>query len=603
MPFQPRIWRSSRSNFLADEVLHSPVNYTREALRDIRTEGFDGIWLRGCLYDLMDSRVLPELNRPHASERRKCLRELIERGREEGVGVWLFFNEPMAIPADHLLWHKYPDLRGTPHWEYRRKGDGDFLSLGDVHALEKEEMISICVSSLRGKEFFTDAIEGLLTELSGLAGVILVTASESHSHCWSHHTCLPTGDPFRPLNEQELSCPHCRKRGPAAIVLDLLTIWKNAASRMPKPCRILASNWSWSMWYPDPQHEIVGHLPEGIEFLANCERGGTSFWQNRKIPIEEYSFSYCGPSELFCRAKQVAGTRPVHALFLVNTTHEIASVPNLPLIPNLFQKWSGLQREGTTGAMACWNFACDATLNTHAFKQFNEQIWTEESAFIQSVATSYFGNTDIDAISIAWHGFCAALQHFPFNFGVLYFGLANYAPAYPLDLTYHAHPMGLSHLYQNQWGDRIEDTLLEWPLDEVTEAWGLMAKKWHQALVPYRNALQPQTPNPIHQRHRHEELNCAEMIGCHWLSTYHAYRFHAWRLATMKRQGLTAPCTLEADDEARSIWREEERNARLALLLMESDSRLGYHGEAHTHLFTPDTLREKLRKLSASLNT
>lgn len=594
MTFQPRIWRSPQSHFLGDEVLESAHVYTDEVLRSIRDEGFDGIWLRGCLYDLMESRVLPELNRPRVDERRRLLRQLIERGRANGVGVWLFFNEPMAIPADDPIWGKYPELRGVSHWEYRRKGEGDFLAAGDIHALEKAEMVSLCVSSSLGRNFFEEATAGVLENLPGLAGVILITASEMHSHCWSHHTCLPTGDPFRPVNEQELSCPRCRERGAASVVLEVLDTWKKAAARLSVPCRVMAWNWSWSMWYPDPQPEIVGHLPEGVELLLDCERGGLKMWQGREILVDEYSIGYAGPSERFCKTRRAAGSRPIHAKLQINTTHEIASVPNLPLIPNLFQKWSGLRRERVAGVMGSWNFACDATLNTQAFKCFNEQAWTDAPSFMQAVAASYFGDVDFEAIGRAWEGFCAAFQSYPFSIPLVYLGLVNYAPAYPLSLTYHARPMGFSHLYQEQWGDRLEDTFDDWSLDEVTAAWGLTAKGWEQAMIPYRQALKPTAPNPLHERHRREELSCAEMIGCHLASTYNAYRFHAWRLATMKRQGLEAPCTLEADDTARAIWHDDAGHVRRALQCMEADPRLGYHGEAHTHLFTADSLRRKL---------
>lgn len=598
MPFQPRIWRSPRSSFLGDEILQSPTVYSAETLRGIRAEGFDGVWLRGCLYDLMDSRVLPSLNRPRAAERRQLLRELIARGREEGVGIWLFFNEPMALPAEDKFWQEHPELRGASAWEHRRKGDGDFLALGDIHALEKTEMVSLCVSAGLGNQFFREATAGLLAELPGLAGLILITASEMHSHCWSHHTCRPTGDPFRPVDEHELACPRCRERGAAAVVLDVVGAWQQAAAKMPAPCRVLAWNWSWSMWYPDPQTGIVAHLPPGVEVLLDCERGGLKTWQGREILIDEYSIGYPGPSERFCHTRRAAGSRPVHSKLQINTTHEIASVPNLPLLSNLFEKWSGLRREGVSGILGSWNFAVDATLNTHAFKCFNERAWPDAPSFLRAVAASYFGAVDPVLVQQAWEGFARAFAPYPFNFGILYLGPVNYAPANPLSLTYHARPMGFSHLFQEQWGDRLEDTLIDWPLDDVTAAWKLVAELWEQALPAYRQALQVPSSDPVHDRHRREELRCAEMIGCHMACTFNAYRFHTWRLAAMKRQGLEAPCTVEADDTARAIWQDEIHHVRRALELMESDPRLGYHGEAHTHLFTPDILREKLENLS-----
>ena len=68
----------------------------------------------------------------------------------------------------------------------------------------------------------------------------------------------------------------------------------------------------------------------------------------------------------------------------------------------------------------------------------------------------------------------------------------------------------------------------------------------------------------------------------------------------MRRLGFDAPCTLTADDESRAIWRDEEANVRQALDLVEADSRLGYHGEAHAHLFDSAALRQKLQALVVS---
>ena len=602
MNLNPRIWRSGDSDFYADEVLQADSVYTRETLTAIRDEGFDSIWLRGSLFDLMSSDVFPELNRPNAELRIRRIQELIERGKECGVGVWLFFNEPQALSGNHPFWQEHSELRGASHWELRQP-DGSFPAVGDLQAMVNTEMVSLCMSAPLGREFFRDAVDGLLKQLEGLAGVILITASELHSHCWSHHVSRPTGDKFLPINEHELSCPRCRERGAAAVVLDLIEAWRTASLKMSPPCRVLAWNWSWSIWYPDPQIEIVGKLPEGVEMLVDCERGGTQAWQRRMIPIDEYSLAYVGPSERFCKTRQAAGAHPVHAKLQINTTHELASVPNLPLIPNLFEKWSGLRREGIAGAMGCWNFGCAATLNTYAFKFFHEQGsgWEDSTSFCRALAESYFGNVDGAALVEAWTWFCESFRHFPFNFGVLYHGLGNYAPAYPLDLTYRAEPMGLAHLFQNHWGDRLEDTLVDWTLEDVTSAWELMSNAWQKGIISCRRALGESCGDPLFDRHRREELSCAAMIGCHLASIRNIYRFHGWRLATMRRLGFDAPCTLTADDESRAIWRDEEANVRQALDLVEADSRLGYHGEAHAHLFDSTALRQKLHALAANL--
>jgi hypothetical protein len=160
--------------------------------------------------------------------------------------------------------------------------------------------------------------------------------------------------------------------------------------------------------------------------------------------------------------------------------------------------------------------------------------------------------------------------------------------------------MGPTHLVHTNWGDRLEDTLVDWSLADVTSAWGIMTDAWEKGMITYRQALGRICDEARFERQRREELSCAAMVGCHLASTRNIYRFHAWRLATMRRLGLNPPGTLAPDDEARAIWRDEAANVRQALALVEADGRLGYHGEAHAHLFDAAALRRKLQALVAS---
>ncbi len=603
----PRIWRSPASDFYGDEALQAPEVYPRETLTGIRDGGFDSVWLRGRLYDLMASRVFPELNRPRADERIRNLQEVIRRGQECGVGVWLFFNEPLAIPAAHPFWRGHSEARGALHQEpfgdpfWRQNASSDVAS----HPLEGREMAALCVSAPLGRQFFKEAVGGLLRQLEGLAGVILITASEYHSHCWSHHVLRPTGDKYQPLAAHALDCPRCRERGAAPVVLELIGTWLHASRQMAAPCRVLAWNWSWSMWYADPQSEIVGHLPRGVELLADWERGGTRNWRGRAIPIDEYSLGYVGPSERFLGAHRAACGLPIHAKLQINTTHELATVPNLPLLPNLYDKWTGLQREGVAGVMGCWNFGCCLTLNTHAFGRFNENParWTDSNAFQEAIAASYFGDVDSGALLAAWRRFCEAFEHYPFGFGLLYHSPINYAPAYPLDPHYRAHPMGPSWLSHAPWGDRLEDTLGDWTWEDVIASFESMGVVWNEGLEDYRRALTASTPAPEHQKHRREELGCAEMIGCHLASMIHIYRFHQWRLAAMKRLGLHAPCTPPLDDAARRILREESANCQAALPWVRADSRLGFHQEAQSCFYDAASIERKRDQLARMLGS
>ena len=160
--------------------------------------------------------------------------------------------------------------------------------------------------------------------------------------------------------------------------------------------------------------------------------------------------------------------------------------------------------------------------------------------------------------------------------------------------------MGPSHL-SHEWGDRLEDTLGDWPIKDVIRSFEAMSSLWNEGLSYYRQALGGATHSSELQRHREEEASCAEMIGCHLASIANIYRFHGWRLDAMSRHGLQAPCEVPPDETSRQIMRDEIQNAVTAIKLLKKDSRLGFHQEAQAFFFDVSSIEVKLRNLNRSI--
>ncbi len=594
---QPRIWRSPDSNFRGDEIMDSLKVYPEESLREIASHGFNAIWLRGRLYDLMNSSVLPELNRPDAAQRIKNLQQLIARGKRCGIDIYLYFNEPLAVKENDSFWDKYPQLKGES-W---------------MHPLTKITTHALCTSHELTQRFFNEAVTQLLGNLVGLGGVALITASEYHSHCWSHyHRFQPMDDGLTDYELKPMTCKRCVEREPADLVCDLLTTWTQAADAVTPRPKVLAWNWSWSMWYEEPQSEILDTLPAGVELLLGFERGGTWEQPGRTITVDEYSLGYTGPSERFKHANKIAQAqgRPVHAKLQIGTTHEMATVPNLPLIPNLHGKMVRLSQKNIQGIMACWNFGCSLTLNTYALKVFTEQPTqsTDPTWFMEKLAISYFGSVDAAAILEAWNGFCDSFNHYPFSMKFLYLSPVNNAPSYPLSLSYQDAAMGGSWL-EEPWGDRLEGCLdlpgegtNQLDIDTVIHDLQIMDDLWEKSLPAYEKALTDDAPATEDQaRHRFEELSCAKMIGKQLHSAQNVFRFHRWRKQAIQTAGLQAPCTVSLDDEGAAIIKDELANVRQSLELTNADARLGYHQEPQTSFYDSALLQAKCKELQALL--
>ena len=120
--------------------------------------------------------------------------------------------------------------------------------------------------------------------------------------------------------------------------------------------------------------------------------------------------------------------------------------------------------------------------------------------------------------------------------------------------------------------------------------------------MDYRLALAGGNCSAKHQKHREEELSCAEMIGCHLASITNIYRFHGWRCDAMKRLGLQAPCEIPPDEVSRQIMRDELQNTRAANELVRNDPRLGFHQEAQAFYFNADSIEAKQKNLERQLS-
>ena len=150
----PRLWRSPRSNFwYSDEVLEAVNNYDEAELKRIGDMGFDSIWLRGQMYGLMNSSILPELNEPQASARIDSLRAVIDRAAKFDMQVYLFFNEPVAPHVDHPIWQKRPELAGA--------------SWGDPSIDNGKHRRSLCTSHPLMRQFMVQATQDVLGKLPG----------------------------------------------------------------------------------------------------------------------------------------------------------------------------------------------------------------------------------------------------------------------------------------------------------------------------------------------------------------------------------------------------------------------------------------------------
>lgn len=578
-PQAPRIWRMVArpgARLSSDEYTRAVEGYDDATLARIAAEGFTGVWVFASLAELMRSSLFPELDNPRADEHCAALRSLSARAARHRIGVFLYFNDPVGLPVDHPFWREHPDFKGVTLWN----------------------CYSWCFSAPEVGRFFRDAVDSTLQRLDGIAGIFLITACESLTHCWSK-VRLRQGAP-------PPACPRCRDRQPSEIVLEMLHAWNDARGRMPRPCRVIAWNWEWAYWYADPQAQIVEHLPEGVELLLDMELGGLRTWRGHPQPIGEYSLAYTGPSQRLLATHKLVASRglPVHAKIQINATHELCTVPNLPVLRTVHSKLRAMTRLGLHGFLGAWSIGTALTLNTAALRLYlrDPAGGEDQRAFLEALAREHFGSVDAPGVADAWVAFSVAFEQYPFTIPMVYNGPFNDGPARRLSLRFEGKPTGRTFM-PDEPGDDLARCLEGLSLNDVIAACEEMHAGWVRALADYERALcvggDPGVPE--HRKHRRDELSTARMVEVQLASALNVFVFHRERCRVMEAHGLRAPCDLPRDPALLSIMASEAANARRALPLVEADGRLGFQEEYGGFKYDSASIRAKIDAINVEL--
>lgn len=565
--FSPRIFRSFQANYYEDDVLTGPDAYPDEYFAALVDHGFDAVWLRGILRNLASTSVFPMLG-DEIARHQDALGTVIERARRHGVKVLLYLNEPLGLPAEDRFWSEHPDVRGA-----RGVSDMD----------EWPEAYAFCTSTPEVRAWLREAAANLFRALPELSGWFLISASEHFTNCYSH-TEYALG--------QRTTCPCCAERSAVEVVADVVMDLRDGTRAVSPRAHTIAWNWGWSQYELDPQSDLLARLPRDIALMLDFERGG-----NRMMPdgrpnfIDEYSLGYVGPSERFLATYEEAKRQglSVMAKLQVGTTHELATVPNLPLVDHLYDKLVKAEELGLTGILATWNFGNAFSLNTAAVGRF---VRTTERPtayqFVTDLAAEYFPGADVDGVAAAVALFSTAMRWFPFDIDVLYWGPHNYAIAYPFTLEpLTGASMGWSWMKHERGDDLSKSAKGQFAIEEIADCYGRVVDEWDNGVNQLAEALKScEHPNAA------VELGVARAIGHCYRSARNVYQAYL----------LRRDCPDDAVERFLTILDDEIANLEEVLPLVEADSRLGFHAECQGYQFSPPLIERKLEALYAQRN-
>ncbi len=576
-----KIWRSPQSHFgkllkipdeKQDETVTAVRAYTDEQLKQIADNGFNAIWIYGLLQNLVSSDIFPEFGR-NSDIHIKNMRQLIANAARYKIKVFILMQPPRAIDVENNFWEKHPDVGGQ---------ETDFIT-DDGYPIR---MRSLCTSNKQVKDFILQSSARLAQELPQLGGIILITASEYPSHCYgkSGNFIDESGN----LQTATISCPHCSQRTPTDVITEIIKLVNNGIGNVNRNIKIIAWNWSWNAYYKIPYSEIINNLPENIMLMADFERGGTKTILGKERFIDEYSLSFAGPSRQFLETINTAKKQnlKVIAKLQIGTTHELATVPNLPLIGNLYDKAKAMREHHINDFMGCWSFGNMLSANTAAFNYFfTEDNLLKKNDTLKQFAKEYFPDADADLIIQAWQLFEQAMDNYPFALSFLYSSPINYALAYPLPQPPISDtPAGRSWLMDSR-GDNLDNSMTDYTIDEIITGLNTIVKYWKQGLTYLENGLENSN-----SKHSTDELNTARVC-------YHVFRscrniYRAYKL-----------CRSDENNQAEfhNIAKDELANLQEVLPIIEQDTRFGFHIEAKGYMFDAPAIKTKIKNLQHTM--
>ncbi len=554
--------------------------YHDNILRRLAHHGMNGIWIRGALCRISKSSAFPEFG-DVADQFAAQLRRLCERAERFGIRVFLYFNEPLGLPADDPIWAKYPDCRGS------------YASYHDRYCM--------CTSNERVQQFLREAMAWLFSRVPQLGGVILISASEFPTHCYSHVPTRPGSRPVQELVEQGIMCPRCAQRSAQEVVAEVVTLIRDGVKSANPDADVIAWNWSWSMYEPDPQEGILRLLPEDVIVMGDFERGIKTQALGFQYDHDEYSLKIIGPSDRFnsmAHWEQARG-REVFAKIQIGTTHEDGNVPYLPVLDRLAAKYLALKNRGVAGIMCCWNFGNMPSLATElaGIMSWSDAPETTDEA-LRALAARNFGPAAVDAAMRAWRIISEAMEDFPSSIPVMYYGPVNRSFAFRLSLERQDKPFPRSWLLDlDEEGDDLQSCTKPFGPEHVVRCFRAVAggfERGAQAMLAAADRLEGADAAELRR-----EANVAMCCALQMRSAANIIEF-----IMLRNRWLEAPDGPEKQalqDRMVQVLHSERAICLEALQLVDGDPRLGFHGEAYGYLFNRPLIERKLANLSELL--
>ena len=325
-----------------DELMDDVNYYPDQYLNRMAHEGVNGFWLTVMEFrDLVATSFTPEAGKD-AGKRLDKLRRTVAQCLRYGIRTYIFTIEPRSwgnqppYYFDINVLEHYPELGGV------RMGNN----------------VLFCPSSKTAQQYLYQAVNKIFKEVPELGGMINISHGERSTTCLSAVSAISQ-------YEGLIHCPRCSHKKPWEILYASLSAMEQGMHDaapdaeliswlyMPQPQRFnTGDNYSLGDWV----YEIPAHTPKGVILQFNFESGVSRTEFGKLLVGGDYWISNPGPSSRFSRIAEIArenGTK-VSAKLQTGNSHELSTVPFIP-VPSLpYRQFSAMRNLGVTHTMLCW---------------------------------------------------------------------------------------------------------------------------------------------------------------------------------------------------------------------------------------------------------
>ncbi len=518
------------------------MSFPDAMLAQYQALGINGIWTQAVLSKIAPYPFDPDLSEGY-KKRLEGIRYLTEKLAKYGIELYLYFNEPRAMPDQ--LFEQYPELMG--HTQYPRF----------------QGMHTLCMSTEPVRRYLYEAVAYVVRNVPKLGGIYTITASENLTHCHSH------------TKNDQCRCPRCREKSREELIaLVNRTICEGALSENSK-LHIFAHTWGWEK--EKMVRSVFENLPQKMGICIVSEFDVHKNILGVETQVIDYSISVEGPGEHAKAVWKYAAMqgRDAYAKVQLNNTWELSTIPFIPVYDKIYRHLKKIAETGdVNGLILSWTLGGYPSPMLELVQEFRKG---RELPTLTEIYERLFPDVDSKCLEKAFKAFSDAFDQLPFSVQVVYYAPLQSGPA---NLLY-AKPTGLKATMVGNPYDDLTTWRGHFPEDVFYQAFDELCENWKRGLE-YIDILQSEDNAKLRL-----VKECAE--GCYL--TYASVRN---QIRYLKEDTSV--------EEKRIVLQEEIQIAEKMLELAAHNAAFGYEASNH-YYYTAQNLLEKIVDCNYLLDT